>query len=268
MAAGVVAENHAGVECLVQQIWAAGFEIFGGAADIMSIQFKDAFGLKDSRPIELKEELPSGLFRAGQFALYRQFGKRLLDVVFVIAMAPIALPLILGVALLMALDGHRPFYRQERVGRDGKVFGLLKIRTMVPDADTQLEEYLRQHPEARREWNDKQKLDNDPRVTRLGTLLRQTSLDELPQLWNVLKGEMSIVGPRPMMVNQKSLYPGRAYYLLRPGITGLWQVSQRNESSFASRAIFDDRYQDLLSLKTDLHILVRTIGVVLRCTGR
>jgi len=97
--------------------------------------------------------------------------------------------------------------------------------------------------------------------------LRKSSLDELPQLWNVLKGDMSLVGPRPMMVDQEALYPGRAYFELRPGITGPWQVSDRNESSFADRARFDNQYLDSLSLSVDLTILFRTVAVVLRCTG-
>ena len=114
-----------------------------------------------------------------------------------------------------------------------------------------------------------QKLRNDPRITRLGHILRKASIDELPQLWNVLRGEMSLIGPRPMMVDQQALYPnpGAAYYRLRPGITGLWQVSDRNESSFVERATFDGSYYNDLSLKADLSIFVRTISVVMRATG-
>ena len=112
-----------------------------------------------------------------------------------------------------------------------------------------------------------QKLKNDPRVTKIGQLMRKASLDELPQLWNVLAGEMSLVGPRPMMPEQKNLYPGKAYYSMRPGLTGLWQVSQRNASSFASRADFDTSYAGQLSLRTDLGIIFATVGVVLRGTG-
>jgi len=130
-----------------------------------------------------------------------------------------------------------------------------------------LEYHLRKDPEARREWDEAQKLKRDPRITRIGRFLRKSSLDELPQLWNVLKGDMSLVGPRPMMVDQEALYPGRAYFELRPGITGPWQVSDRNESSFADRARFDNQYLDSLSLSVDLTILFRTVAVVLRCTG-
>ena len=145
---------------------------------------------------------------------------------------------------------------------------MLKIRTMVANADAHLETYLAENPEARREWDEKQKLENDPRITRFGNILRKSSLDEMPQLWNVLKGEMSIVGPRPMMVDQQELYPGTDYYMLRPGVTGPWQISDRSQGSFAGRARFDAAYNKTLSLKNDLHILAGTAGVVLRCTGR
>jgi len=130
-----------------------------------------------------------------------------------------------------------------------------------------LEQHLASDPALRAEWDSKQKLMNDPRITRIGTIIRKCSVDELPQLLNVLRGEMSLVGPRPMMVSQKPLYPGRDYYELRPGITGLWQVSDRNESTFADRAKFDAQYNDQLSFKTDLSILARTVRVVVRGTG-
>jgi len=168
---------------------------------------------------------------------------------------------------VVALDGAAPFYRQRRVGRGGKIFHLLKIRTMVPNAEGILQDYLAQNPEARREWDRNQKLRNDPRITRLGCFLRKSSIDELPQLWNVLRGNMSLIGPRPMMLDQRARYPGTAYYHLRPGITGLWQVSDRNQSSFAERAEFDTEYYHTLSLKTDWSIFWRTISVVLRGTG-
>jgi lipopolysaccharide/colanic/teichoic acid biosynthesis glycosyltransferase len=142
-----------------------------------------------------------------------------------------------------------------------------KIRTMVPQADRLLEAYLAENPEVRREWDLTQKLKCDPRITRFGGLLRKTSLDELPQLWNVFVGNMSLIGPRPMMVDQEGLYPGTAYYALRPGISGPWQVSKRNESSFAERAKYDTDYYLGLSFRGDLKILAQTVGVVLRSTG-
>jgi len=200
-------------------------------------------------------------------AIYRIGAKRCLDVVLVLMTLPISLPLILAMMCLVALDGGNPIYRQKRVGRGGRIFHMVKIRTMVSGADALLEYHLRKNAEARREWDETQKLKRDPRITGVGCFLRKSSLDELPQLWNVLKGDMSLVGPRPMMVDQKELYPGKAYYELRPGITGLWQISERNETSFAERAGFDNRYLATLSFSQDVAILLRTVIVVLRGTG-
>ncbi len=138
---------------------------------------------------------------------------------------------------------------------------------MVPDAEAHLERHLAQDEAARKEWDEKQKLSVDPRCTGIGRVLRRSSLDELPQLVNVLTGDMSLVGPRPMMPSQQALYPGHAYYRLRPGMTGSWQVSARNESSFADRAYFDDQYEQSLGFATDANIVRKTFGVVLRGTG-
>src|SRR6056297_3759617 len=200
-------------------------------------------------------------------AVYRHGAKRALDIFLVLLMLPVAVPLILIMACLVAFDGGLPIYSQKRIGRGGRIFQMVKIRTMVSGADALLEYHLRKNPKARREWDETQKLKRDPRITRMGYFLRKSSLDELPQLWNVLKGDMSLVGPRPMMVDQKALYPGNAYFELRPGITGLWQVSERNETSFAERAGFDNRYLATLSFSQDVAILLRTVIVVLRGTG-
>ncbi|MGX0978390.1 exopolysaccharide production protein ExoY [Roseovarius sp. MBR-51] len=200
-------------------------------------------------------------------AIYRNGAKRCLDIAMVLLTLPVSLPLILGMMCLVAFDGRSPLYVQKRLGRGGHVFYMVKIRTMVSGADALLEYHLRKNPEARREWDETQKLKRDPRITRMGCFLRKSSLDELPQLWNVLKGDMSLVGPRPMMVDQEALYPGKAYFELRPGITGTWQISDRNESSFAERAGFDTRYLASLSLSQDLLILLRTVTVVIRGTG-
>jgi exopolysaccharide production protein ExoY len=138
---------------------------------------------------------------------------------------------------------------------------------MVPNADAVLNDYLDANPGARAEWDKTQKLKNDPRITASGRIIRKTSIDELPQLINVVRGEMSLVGPRPMMVEQRALYPGLAYYAMRPGITGFWQTSTRNESSFAERAVFDSAYFRDMSLRTDLRVLVKTVAVVIAGTG-
>lgn len=204
---------------------------------------------------------------ARQGGVYRQFFKRVFDILVVLASLPFTLPVLVLMGLAVMLDGGSPFYRQERIGKDGRIFSLLKIRTMVPDAKKKLNDYLAANPEAKAEWDATQKLKNDPRITRVGAVLRKTSLDELPQLLNVLKGDMSLVGPRPMMTEQRDLYPGSAYYLMRPGITGAWQVSDRNHGTFAGRAKFDADYCNEISLVTDLTIMLRTVAVVVRGTG-
>jgi exopolysaccharide production protein ExoY len=200
-------------------------------------------------------------------SLYRHVIKRLLDIVIVLVASLPTLAVLIPLAIMVAMDGRNPFYFQERVGRDGRVFRMVKLRTMVWNADGVLAAYLAANPSARIEWDHHQKLRNDPRITAVGALLRKSSLDELPQLWNVLMGHMSIVGPRPMMCSQRILYPGTEYYALRPGITGFWQISVRNESSFRDRAEFDRNYFLQLSFLTDLRVIMRTFAVVLRGTG-
>jgi exopolysaccharide production protein ExoY len=186
----------------------------------------------------------------------------------VIIALPIILPLVGLLAGLVWLDGGKPFYCQHRIGLNGRLFRMWKLRSMVPNAEALLEKHLAADPVARAEWATSQKLTNDPRITRFGRFLRRTSLDELPQLWNVVLNDMSLVGPRPMMPCQQVLYPGRAYYRLRPGVTGFWQISKRNMSSFASRAKFDACYERRMSLQTDLMVIMATVQVILRCTGR
>jgi lipopolysaccharide/colanic/teichoic acid biosynthesis glycosyltransferase len=193
--------------------------------------------------------------------------KRVLDVTTTLVSAPLLLPLVGCLALIVSRDGGRAFYGQARLGKDGTVFRIWKLRSMVPDADARLEEYLAQDPAARQEWESTQKLRHDPRITTLGRYLRKYSLDELPQFWNVLLGQMSLVGPRPMFPEQKPLYPGTAYFDVRPGLTGLWQVSERNRCSFAERADYDTVYARTMSLRTDFMILLRTVAVVMRGTG-
>lgn len=205
--------------------------------------------------------------RAGGLGAYNRFLKRILDVVFVMIALPPVIAILLPLIVLVALDGKSPFFVQDRVGLHGRIFRMWKLRTMVPDADKVLAVHLDANPEARREWDRMQKLRDDPRITPAGRILRKTSLDELPQLWNVLKGEMSLVGPRPMMCNQQVMYPGTEYYAMRPGVTGFWQTSVRNECSFSERAAFDRKYFQSLSFATDMAVMWRTVGVVLRAKG-
>ena len=204
---------------------------------------------------------------ASRRGIYRLGIKRLIDVIAILATLPVVLPFMALVAVAIAFDGASPFFRQERIGKDGRRFTIWKFRTMVPDAEALLNRYLESNDLARIEWESKQKLSVDPRVTRVGRVLRRTSLDELPQLLNVLRGDMSLIGPRPMMPCQQALYPGKAYYNLRPGMTGSWQVSARHTSDFSDRAHYDDAYDRDVTFLNDLRILLGTVSVVLRGTG-
>ena len=198
---------------------------------------------------------------------YRRLGKRVFDLVVVLMFLPIAVIVVGLLAGCIALSGGAPFYTQDRVGRNGVFYRMWKLRTMVVDAEQRLDQHLLADPTARLEWDSTQKLRCDPRITPIGRFLRASSLDELPQLWNVLRGDMSLIGPRPMMPSQIPLYPGSAYYRLRPGISGSWQVSARNASTFAERAVFDADYDGKVSLREDMRILAATVRVVLRRTG-
>lgn len=210
---------------------------------------------------------PESAVTAEPIQIYRHGPKRLFDFCAVVMSAPFWMPIIALLALWIWVTEGNPFYRQSRVGKNGRIFQILKLRTMVRDADAQLEAYLRVNPAARVEWDLNQKLQCDPRITKVGQFLRKTSLDELPQLWNVLRGDMSLVGPRPMMPEQRAIYPGTAYFGMRPGMTGSWQISARNASTFADRARFDTSYAKDLTLINDLGILVATVNVVIKPTG-
>ncbi len=198
---------------------------------------------------------------------YQLLFKRVFDIFLVLLALPFVAPLVAILALMVSRDGGPAFYSQKRVGRYGTIYTIWKLRTMVAGADQLLDVYLSENQDAAAEWKSTQKLKQDPRVTPVGHLLRKCSLDELPQLWNVLMGEMSLVGPRPMLPEQQEMYPGLAYYTERPGITGSWQVSQRNESTFAERARYDTDYIADISFVNDLKLLKATVGVVLNGTG-
>ena len=214
--------------------------------------------------------LPLDMIPAGQGLWPRKVyfrAKRMFDCVAVLAAAPLVLPVIGTLAFFVRRDGEKAFYCQDRVGRNGKTFKLWKQRSMIPNAEAVLEQYLCENPAARAEWDANQKLRNDPRITRLGRYLRKYSIDELPQLLNVLLGDMSLVGPRPMCPEQQPYYPGTAYFFLRPGLTGPWQISDRNGCPFAERATYDTRYFHTMSFSTDMRIILRTAGVLVRGTG-
>lgn len=228
----------------------------------MSIHYRPSFPA-----VKLGSISPTQLRYQQRNGMYRDTVKRIFDLFAVALLAVPAILIILMVLPFIATDGTSPIYRQERVGRNGRKFRIWKLRSMVPNADAKLATYLKANPHARSEWDHHQKLIGDPRITRIGRFIRKTSIDELPQLLNVFTGEMSLVGPRPMMTNQQDIYPGQAYYEMRPGITGAWQVSDRHETSFAERALFDTRYYNQVSLSTDIGIMLRTIGVVARASG-
>ena len=200
---------------------------------------------------------------------YGTYGKRFLDILLVLFTIVVIAPVILVCATATALSGGKPFYGHKRVGANGREFSCWKIRSMVVDSDIRLASHLAENSSAREEWTATRKLKNDPRITRFGQFLRKSSLDELPQVLNVLKGEMSIVGPRPVVRDELALYgaKSRAYLEMRPGITGLWQISGRNDVTYQERVAFDQKYRETCSLKVDLAIILQTVKVVLRRTG-
>ncbi|WP_408902970.1 sugar transferase [Methylobacterium radiotolerans] len=196
--------------------------------------------------------------------------KRGLDVGVAVAALFLLLPLLLLIALIVwAGDGKPPIYRHMRIGRDGRTFGCLRFRSMVVDGDAVLSAHLSANPQAQAEWAESHKLSHDPRITPIGQVLRRTSLDELPQLWNVLRGEMSLVGPRPIVPAEVARY-GRAFatcFAVPPGVTGLWQVSGRSDTTYAERVALDLDYATRWSLRRDLAIMLRTIPAVLAQRG-
>lgn len=195
--------------------------------------------------------------------------KRLLDIVGALLLAAVLSPLLLVVGIALARDRGPIIYSHSRTGRHGRPFGCLKFRTMVPNADQVLRDLLQKYPQLRLEWYRDHKLRNDPRVTAIGRFLRRTSLDELPQLWNVLKGDMSLVGPRPVVREELQRY-GRyldTYLAAKPGVTGLWQVMGRSGSCYKRRVALDTYYVRRRSIMMDCYILFRTIRVVLGGRG-
>jgi exopolysaccharide production protein ExoY len=179
-------------------------------------------------------------------------------------------PLFLMLAAMVKLsDGGSVFYRHGRIGRNGLDFDCLKFRTMVPNGKEVLAAHFARCPEARDEWLATRKLKDDPRVTRVGIVLRKLSLDELPQIYNILIGDMSIVGPRPVVKKELELYGKAASYYLksRPGLTGLWQISGRNDVSYAQRVAYDMHYVENWSIVFDMKIILRTVPVVVAARG-
>jgi Undecaprenyl-phosphate galactose phosphotransferase WbaP len=231
-------------------------DLFGiSAADADAHEIQGAFAL------ELRRNL---LYRRNRIA------KRLIDIVLLLFSFVFLIPLTLLIALTIVLESGFPvFYKHERIGKGGKLFTAWKYRTMLKNADAEFEEALKVDPDLCKEWEENHKLKRDPRLTKVGSVLRRLSLDEFPQLWNVLKGEMSLVGPRPIVEKEIEKY-GDDYDLysqVLPGLTGLWQVSGRSDLSYVERVWLDTHYVRNWSIWLDLVILVRTFWVVLAGIG-
>jgi Undecaprenyl-phosphate galactose phosphotransferase WbaP len=216
---------------------------------------------EDSEPFDVFQESRQG--RSSDCA------KRFIDVFGSSTLLILLLPILIVIGFVVAKDGGNAIFGHERVGRGGRSFKCLKFRSMVMNADTVLAELLAKDPLAREEWNRDFKLKNDMRITRIGRILRRTSLDELPQLWNVLRGDMSLVGPRPIVEKELSRYGQDAHYYLKvkPGMTGLWQVSGRNNIDYATRVSLDVSYVKERSILLDVTILIRTFKVVFEKDG-
>lgn len=199
-----------------------------------------------------------------------RFTKRAFDLFGVLLVSPLLVPLLLMVTALVKLTSAGPaFFSHRRICRDGEFFSMFKFRTMVVDSSAVLEQYFRLHPEALSEWQTTHKLRCDPRVTPLGRVLRRLSLDELPQIWNVIKGQMSLVGPRPIVAAEVEKY-GQSFHVytaVNPGITGLWQVSGRSLLTYEERVELDCRYVLTFSVWQDVKILAMTAWAVVSQEG-
>jgi exopolysaccharide production protein ExoY len=215
--------------------------------------------------------LPSALAESEYSRIVQStyLAKRAFDIVGAIFLGLLFSPLILAIITLIRIEGQPVLFWHKRIGRNGKSFHCVKFRTMVRNAEHVLRHLLTEHPELRDEWTKNFKLRNDPRITRTGRLLRLTSLDELPQLWNVLRGEMSLVGPRPIVRAELLRYGRNAarYLAVKPGLTGLWQVKGRSNTTYRRRVAMDKFYVQNQSILLDIYILAATPAAVLRRNG-
>lgn len=197
--------------------------------------------------------------------------KRALDIIFSLSVLILVSPLFLVIAMIIkATSKGNAIYYQIRIGRGGTHFRCYKFRTMYQNADSILDEILATNPEKREEWNNTHKLKNDPRVTPIGHFLRKSSLDELPQFWNVLKGDLSVVGPRPVVkeeINRHFGHKAEKIFSIRPGITGLWQISGRSDTSYSKRIALDEYYVENRTLLKDLKIIALTIPSIISKKG-
>ena len=200
----------------------------------------------------------------------QDLAKRAIDLTLTMSGGLCLLPFLLVIAVLVAVDNRgRVIFAHRRIGKNGREFKCYKFQTMIPNAQEALEKYLSTNPKAKKEWEENFKLMNDPRVTKLGSFLRKTSLDELPQLWNVIKGEMSLVGPRPIVAKEIKYYGDnfKEYAMCKPGITGIWQVSGRSDTTYEERVAMDTWYAYNRTNMLDLKYLFKTIKIVLLGKG-
>ena len=219
--------------------------------------------LKGPPAVDLADVGPTKYFTGGIL-------KRALDVLVALTGLAVLWPLMLFVIIAIRVTDPGPaIFGHERIGHNGRRFKCLKFRSMVVNADAALKDLLERDPRAADEWAQSQKLKNDPRVTRLGKVLRETSLDELPQLWNVVRGDMSIVGPRPIVSAEVTRYGSNfpAYAATKPGITGLWQVTGRSDCSYEERVSLDVDYVRNCSILRDIYIIAKTAVVVFARKG-
>jgi len=222
--------------------------------------------------MQVAEKIDNSLIEAGETTAKKgnyELYKRVFDLCFAILLLPFLLPFMAIIAVLIKFDSRGPvFFAHRRIGKDGISFDCYKFRTMVQNADQLLSKVL-QNVEAQQEWKKDFKLRDDPRITRIGKFLRRSSLDELPQLFNVLQGNMSFVGPRPIVAAEVKRYGKdfNAYSSVKPGITGLWQVSGRNDTDYLMRIALDKKYSNLQSITEDVKIVLKTIPIILTKRG-
>jgi len=245
----------------------------GEARSVDGLKKPDPFALQGSEAAAPREAWPTPVRTATarpQAGAATLAAKRAFDIAFSAGALLLLLPLMLAIALaLLIADGQPVFYRQKRIGRAGRMFDCLKFRSMVKDADSALERVLSTSPQARQEWAATHKLRNDPRIHAVGRFLRRSSFDELPQFLNVLKGDMSVVGPRPITQAEAPRYGSNLadYVAVRPGITGLWQVSGRNTLSYQRRVELDSEYTNNISIINDIRIVSKTVAIVIAADG-
>jgi lipopolysaccharide/colanic/teichoic acid biosynthesis glycosyltransferase len=231
-------------------------------SQLISVKMLRAFVKRGFQPLASRTK-PRGL---SQHRLDGDFAKRLFDVLFSLSVLMLFSPVYLVLATLIAISSPGPiFYLQERIGKNYKPFGCIKFRTMVVNADEVLIDMMATSPHLREEFEDNFKLKKDPRITGIGKFLRLTSLDEFPQFWNVLMGDMSVVGPRPLVPEELPKYGRHMDKILtiKPGITGLWQVSGRNDIPYPLRVQMDVYYVNFRNFWLDLWLIVKTIGVII-----